>query len=150
MDPQQAKRLGQLFRSQREKLGFSSHQLARQSGMNQATIVRLEQGGFLNPDPEKLRLLTEALGLNLADVLTLAGYPVPTELPSPGLYLRAKYRDLSEAALRSLTKDVNRLLAEHGLDATGRPAPGEDEGPEAACSPKPPTPRTRTKKGGTP
>lgn len=150
MDPRQAKRLGRLFRSKREELGISSHQVARESGLNQATIVRLEQGGFLNPDPEKLRVLAEALGLNLTDVLSLAGYPIPTELPSTGPYLRAKYRELSESALSALTRDVNQLLARHGLDTASRPAPGEDETPEAARSPKPPAPRTRTKKGGTP
>lgn len=156
MDQKRAKRLGRLLRTRREKAGIGSRELSRLTGINQATIVRLEQGEFLNPDPDKLRQVAEAIGLNLSDVLSLAGYPIPTELPSTGPYLRAKYRDLSDSAVEALTDDVNRLLAEHGIDGSGEPTPGEDEAPESAPPSRPARPRTSAtkssmskKKGGT-
>src|SRR5262245_55477922 len=99
MDEDRANRLGSLLRTRRQERNLSTHELSRMIGLNQATIVPLERGEFLIPDPEKLRVIAQALDLNLADVLTLADYPIPTELPSVGPYLRTKYRDLPDEAV---------------------------------------------------
>lgn len=130
MNDQQAKQLGHLFRTKREQLGFSTRQAAEAAGINQTTIVRLEQGQYLSPDPDKLRSLAEALDLNLADVLSLASYPIPTELPSVGPYLRTKYRDLPPAAVDQLQAEVTRILRQHGIEPGSGPTDGEDEQPE--------------------
>ena len=155
MDDTQAKRLGAVIRSNREAAGWSLRRLEERTGIDNSLLARMEQGNIGKPAPENLRRIAEALGIPLADLYALADWAVPSELPSPGPYLRAKYRDLSESALRALTEDLNQLLARHGVDTSSGPAPGEDEAPEVARTTKRPTKRTkpsrrtRTKKGGT-
>lgn len=139
MNPRQAKALGRFLRSHRAELDLSTHQLAADSGVDQATIVRLEQGAFAEPRPDTLRAVAAALGLSLADVFALANYNVPSELPSFAPYLRTKYRGLPAPAVEELERSFKRITKRHGFDPSG-PTRGEDEQPE----PKP----TKSKKGG--
>lgn len=132
MDHKQAKALGELFRSARKELGLSTRRVSTAAGVNQATVVRLESGQNLNPDPAKLQALATALKLNLADVLSMAGYPIPTDLPSVGPYLRTKYRDLPEEAIGQLQDEVAQVLRKHGIEPNDGPQGGEDELPEDA------------------
>lgn len=140
MDPKQAKRLGAILRGRRAELGWSSRRLANEAGVPDSTIIRLEQGAFLSPRPEKLAAIAQALGLSTRRIMEMASYPTLTELPRPSVYLRTKYRDLPTDALDELTKSVERLLKRHGLDPSVGPRDGEDEEPE--------NPRKTTKKGG--
>ncbi len=146
MDRQQAERLGKHLQKARHKLGIGTHVLAERAKLKQVTVLRIERGEFLNPDPAKLRAIAEALNLDVADVLERAGYAVPTDALEPATYLRAKYRDLSAEALAALQRDVARVLRRHGIDPSTRAAPGEDEAPE----PKAKRLRAATKKGGRP
>jgi transcriptional regulator with XRE-family HTH domain len=139
MNPEQAKALGRFLREHRAALGLSTHQLAARGAIDQATVVRLEKGAFAEPRPETLRVVAEALGVNLADVFGLAGYAVPGDLPSFQPYLRTKYRGLPAEAVDQLDRAFQRLAKRHGLDAAG-PAPGEDEQPEEQP--------TKSRKGG--
>lgn len=161
MDDKQAKRLGALIRRYRADAGLSLRQLEELTDIDDSQLTRMEQGNILKPAPDNLRRIAEALNIPLADLYALADWSVPSELPSPGPYLRAKYRDLSESALNALTKDMSTLLARHGIGATSGPAPGEDEAPEQPtnarrrtpaarleASTSPTTSRPRTKKGG--
>ncbi len=132
MDEKQAIRLGAYLRSRRQALRMGTHRLYRLSGVPQPTIVRLEQGQTKKPEADKLRRLAVALGLDPADILSLAGYPIPTDLLTPTTYLRAKYRDLPADQLRALQADVATVLRRHGIDPSGGPLPGEDEEPEKA------------------
>jgi transcriptional regulator with XRE-family HTH domain len=143
VDDEQAKRLGAYLRKHRERLGLSARAVADEMGVTHATVVRFEQGKFGTPSPEKLGRLAEVLGLNLADIYTMADYPLPTELPSAGLYLRARYRNLSQRELSKLTREVTTLLKRHGLDPSNGPADGEDETPSKRTRTRKPT-----KKGG--
>ncbi|MBK6439182.1 MAG: helix-turn-helix domain-containing protein [Candidatus Microthrix sp.] len=90
MDEEQAKRLGAFLRARREELGWSSRRLAAECEMNDATIVRIENGQFAAPKPDKLSRITEALGLSLSDVFALADYAAPSDLPHFMPYLRTK------------------------------------------------------------
>ena len=128
MDQEQAKELGQRLRARREELGLSLRQLAEQADMNDATIVRIEQGAFAAPAPDKLARIAEALGLSLADVFALAEYAVPDDLPSFQPYLRSKYRDMPREAVDDLNKAFDRIVRRHGYDPAG-PQDGEDEAP---------------------
>ncbi len=127
MDETQAQTLGRLIRQKRQTAGVSTHGLAHLVGVNQASIVRLEQGHVLNPEPDKLRAIAEALNLNLADLLVMAGYPLPTELPSVGPYLRTKYRNLPAEAVEQLQAQVTKVLRQHGIEPNHGPRHGEDE-----------------------
>lgn len=128
VEPEQAKTLGRLLRARREELGLSSRQLAERAAMDDATIVRIEQGAFAAPRPDKLSRIAEALGLSLADVFALADYAVPDDLPSFQPYLRSKYRDMPREAVDDLSKAFERIVRKHGYDADG-PRDGEDEAP---------------------
>lgn len=148
MDDEQAKKLGRFLRTRREALSLSTRQLAAVAGVPDSTIVRFEQGAYAAPSPDKLARLAEALDLNLADVYSLADYAVPANLPSPGPYLRTKYRDLPPAALAALSHDVARVLARHGITLGGGPVDGEDESPDGPAPARPASRRTKAKKGG--
>lgn len=137
MDDKQAKRLGKLLRDRRAALGLTVRQVEARSGIPFPTITRLEQGAFSAPAPDKLARLAEALGLSLADIYALADYAVPADLPSPTLYLRAKFRDLPPKQLAAVSRDVERAFKAHGIDPNAGPVPGEGEQPEP--------PRTRTR-----
>jgi transcriptional regulator with XRE-family HTH domain len=139
MNPEQARELGRQLRARRDELGLSVRDLAKLAELDNGTIVRIEQGAFAAPRPDKLSRIAEALGLNLADVFALADYSVPSELPSFSPYLRTKYRDLPVPAVEELERSFKRIAKRHGFDPAG-PTPGEDEQPE----PKP----TKSKKGG--
>lgn len=130
MDEKQAKVLGQLLREKRQELGMSTREVSQATGFDQTTVVRLEQGQYLNPDPDKLRAIAAALDLNLADVLEMADYPIPTELPSMGPYLRTKYRDLPADAIDEVHAQVAHVLKKHGIEPNDGPRDGEDELPE--------------------
>ena len=137
MDQEQAKELGLLLRRRREELGLSARDLEGLAEVDNGTIVRIEQGAFAAPRPDKLSRIADALGLSLADVYSLAEYAVPSDLPSFRPYLRAKYRDLPADAIAQLERSFTRLAKRHGFDPAG-PAPGEDEQPD-----EPPTKETR-------
>jgi transcriptional regulator with XRE-family HTH domain len=139
MNPEQAKELGRQLRARRDDLGLSLRDLEKLAGVDNGTIVRIEQGAFAAPAPDKLSRIAEALKLSLADVFALADYAVPDDLPTFAPYLRTKYRDLPAPAVAELERSFKRIAKRHGIDPTG-PAPGEDEQPPA--TPKPP------KKGG--
>src|SRR4051812_40406687 len=133
MNQEQAKRLGNWLRQQRQDAGLSTVQLAKHAGTTDGTIVRLEQGAFAAPDPHKLSRIAEALGLNLADVYAMAEYAVPEDLPSFQPYLRRKYRGLPAGAIKDLDQAFNRIVEKHGYDPDG-PRDGEDESPEDAIA----------------
>ncbi len=128
MEPEQAKRLGTYLREARQAKGLSARQLGDLTDINDATIVRFENGSFTAPAPDKLARIAEALDLSIADVFALAEYASPSELPSFTPYLRTKYRDLPDDAVEQIEKYVARLAKKHGVALEG-PASGEDESP---------------------
>lgn len=115
MDKEQAARLGHLIRERRHAIGMSTHELGKRIGTKNSTIIRLEQGAFAAPSPEKLAGIAEVLGISLADMYGHAGYVVPNDLPGFHAYLPARYRDLPEAAVQELIDLFDTLVARHGL-----------------------------------
>jgi len=126
VEPEQAKELGQRLRARREELGLSLRQLEKLTDVDDGTLVRIEQGAFAAPAPDKLARIAEALGISLADVFALAEYAVPGDLPSFQPYLRSKYRDMPPEAVDDLNKAFARIVRKHGYDPEG-PKDGEDE-----------------------
>ena len=128
MEPDQAKQLGRKLRARREELGLSLRQLAERAETTDTTIVRIEQGAYAAPAPDKLSRIAEALGLSLADVFALADYAVPGDLPSFQPYLRSKYRDMPPEVTEDLSKAFARIVKKHGYQPEG-PRNREDEAP---------------------
>lgn len=119
MDKYQAKRFGELIRRRRQEFGLSTHDLGKLIGTRNSTIMRIEQGAFAAPRPDKLARIAQALHLSLADIYAGVGYVVPDELPSFHAYLPARYRDLPQTAVDELSGLFDDLIARHGL---GTPA----------------------------
>ena len=84
-------------------------------GARNSTVVRLEQGAFAAPSPDKLARIAEVLGITLADVYGHAGYAVPDDLPEFHAYLPARYRDMPKAAVKELTDLFDSLVVRHSL-----------------------------------
>jgi transcriptional regulator with XRE-family HTH domain len=120
MNPDQARALGDYIKDRRSALRLSTRALAARSHVNMATIVRLEQGAFIDPRPETLRAVAEGLGVSVSELLILAGYVIPEDLPSFDSFLHAKYPHLPDEAIAEL-----KLLAERlGLRLTSHEAGG--------------------------
>ncbi len=128
MNPSQANRLGEWLRERRREAGLGTTELAKRTGINDATITRIEQGFIAKPDPRKLSRIADVLDLNLADVYAMAGYAAPSDLPSFQPYLRRKYDGLSDQAIDDLEQAFERIIKKHGYEPTG-PRRGEDEEP---------------------
>lgn len=115
MDKDQAARLGKLIRERRQAAGLSTHELGEKIGTRNSTIIRLEQGAFAAPSPDKLARIADVLGMTLADMFGHAGYAVPADLPSFHAYLPARYRDLPAEAMQELVDLFETLAQRHGL-----------------------------------
>ncbi len=113
MDKEQGARLGALLRERRLAAGLSTYELGKRVHCENSTIVRLEQGAFAAPSPDKLARIAEALGMTLADIYTHAGYVIPEDLPGFHAYLPARYRNLPAEAIRELTELFDQLVARH-------------------------------------
>lgn len=129
------KRIGVRLRATREAQGLTTHALAKRAGVSQTTVTRFEQGAYANPDAAKLAALAESLGLDAAEVMATARYPLSADVLSPSLYLRAKYRDLPPDQLADVQREVAHVLRRHGIETGNSPAPGEDEAPDHHPSP---------------
>jgi transcriptional regulator with XRE-family HTH domain len=126
LTPIQARRLGHLLRQRREQRGLGVRALEAASGVNVSSIVSLERGDILTPQPDTLKALAAALDLPVSDLFTVAGWLPAGELPTLKPYLRAKYRQLDEQAIADLERYAERLARKHG--GTG-PIGREDEQP---------------------
>lgn len=124
LTPKQALALAKVLRDKRAALQLSMRQVEAVSGVNSATIVRLERGGILAPQPETIKALAAALDLAVSDLFAVADWVPAKELPSFRPYLRAKYGQLPESAVAEMETFFERLARRHG--AVG-PTDGEDE-----------------------
>jgi transcriptional regulator with XRE-family HTH domain len=120
----QAQTLARLLRERRAELGYSIRQVAGRADINLATIVRLERGEILTPQPDTLKALATALDLSVTDLFALAEWLPERELPNFRPYLRAKYKELPEEAVAEMETFFERLAKKHGMQG---PADGEDE-----------------------
>lgn len=120
MNPKRAQTLGAYLKDRRSALGLSTRALASLCNVNMATVVRLEQGAFIDPRPETLRAVAEGLGVSPSELLILAGYVLPEDLPSFDSFLRAKYPQLPDSAIAELESVAKR----HGLKSSSKETGG--------------------------
>ena len=143
-----------MLRQRRIERGLSFRVLGAMADVDPGTIVRLEQGEFASPAPDKLARIADALDLPLEDVYAIAEYAAPKQLPTLKPYLRTKYPALNDESADQIEAYAQRLARKQGVSLSG-PAPGEDEADEPATKPKRrTTTATKTttkpkKKGGT-
>lgn len=111
--------LATTIRDAREEAGLSIRRLAERVGIHHAGLARIEQGEQ-RPTLKTVQTIASALELDEADLAALAGYRLPSGLPSLPVYLRTKYR-LSNETAAQLEADVQRLAERYGLDEPNGP-----------------------------
>jgi transcriptional regulator with XRE-family HTH domain len=126
LTPTQARKLGRLIRQRREDRALTIRGLEAASGVNVSSIVSLERGDILAPQPDTLKALAAALDMPVSDLFTVAGWLPADELPTLKPYLRAKYRQLDERAIADLERYARQLADRHGSSG---PLGHEDEQP---------------------
>ena len=126
LTPTQARALGRAIRRRREERGLGVRGLEAASGVNVASIVFLERGDILAPQPDTLKAIAAALDMPISDLFTVAGWLPANELPTLKPYLRAKYRELDEKAIADLERYAEQLTKKYGSHG---PIDHEDEQP---------------------
>ena len=111
LSPIQARKLGRFIRQRREQQGFSIRGLASASRVSGSTVLSLERGDLLAPQPDTLRALATALRLPVSDLLTVAGWLPANELPTLKVYLRAQYQAMTEESIAKVEHQVAAELA---------------------------------------
>lgn len=107
--------LGSLLRAKRKAAGLSISQMASQLGMSRTYLSRLEQGRYTNPSSKLLMRIAMRFDLTVEDVYPLSGYFLPADLPSFGLYLRAKHPDWPELVIKELSDFKDFLKQKYSL-----------------------------------
>ena len=90
--------LGETIRRSRLAAGLSMAELARRTGTDRSTILRIETGELSEPSPRRLQRIASALGDEAEDYFALAGYATTSGMPTLGAYLRTKYDATPEMA----------------------------------------------------
>ncbi len=108
-------KLGELLRSGRLAKELPLSKLSSLTGISEGSLVGLEKGQWQKVDPEKLRLLAQALGLNGRDLFVIAGLMPDEELPTVTGLLHARYRSLPTSAVKEIDAFVEFQLGKHGI-----------------------------------
>jgi len=88
--------LGECLRAAREQAGMSQRKLAREVGVDNAYVFRLENGAKRDPSADLLQRIADATGADAAQLLAFIG--VKSELPEPRVYFRRKFGVNAEQA----------------------------------------------------
>ena len=111
MNPEQAKELGRQLRVRRDELGLSVRDLEKLTDVDNGTIVRIEQGAFAAPAPDKLSRIAEALGLSLNPPFWLDESRVRPSAPAVGGRRGGRASRAPRSALSSGVSGVERPFA---------------------------------------
>jgi transcriptional regulator with XRE-family HTH domain len=69
--------LGIRLRAARERAGLTLREVEERTGISNAYLSQIESGRIKEPSPRILHRLAELYGESYAELLELAGYPVP-------------------------------------------------------------------------
>lgn len=124
-----AKEIGRYLATKRKEAGLGVIEVCRRAGIDRSTLWRIEQGMIANPRADSLQFIAEAVGIPASDLLAEFGWVPPQELPTIRPYLRTKYRQLPDAAVREIEAHFDEVARRHGIsfDRTDGPVDGEDE-----------------------
>jgi transcriptional regulator with XRE-family HTH domain len=124
MTEQQAVRLGALIRSARESKGLSLRALEAMTGLARTWLVYLEAGRSLEPLPDRLARVAEALEIDPARVDRVSGNYLARSLPTVRTYFRSKGK-----ATQAELDELEQVIAEV-QNKYRRRRPGDDLSPE--------------------
>ncbi len=76
---------------------------------------------------DNLRSIADVLQIPLTNLLAESRVLRGSDLPTLQPYLRTKFKDMPEDALREIEEHFRGVALRHGINITTGPAPGEDE-----------------------
>jgi len=106
-----AKRLGDYVRARRHAMRLTLAQAERRSGVDATYWSKLELGEYKSPNPRYLVAIAHTLDVAVEELYGLAGYYLPTQLPSFAPYLRSRY-DLDDRAVDELFAVFEQIRSE--------------------------------------
>jgi DNA-binding XRE family transcriptional regulator len=109
--------LGDVVRHLREAAGLSVYELAKRTGINRSTLLRLESGEHRTPHGETLNVLARVLGVEVEVLFDAVWQASPDPMPSASTYFRSKY-GLTEAQIAELNTTLESMTGEPGDDTT--------------------------------
>src|SRR6266496_5854618 len=97
--------LGEFIKKVRAEKKLTQEYIASKSGLARSYISRLEDDQFKSPSAMVLVRLARGLGVSHEAIFQIAGY-IPkiekTGLPSFDVYMRTKYPEFSEEAIKEI------------------------------------------------
>jgi transcriptional regulator with XRE-family HTH domain len=112
MTDEQAKKLGALIVQARSRQHISTRRLAQMAGVPQPWLVRVEQGLFNDPAPERLTRVAEALGIDPARIDRVTHNHLANSLPSLHTYFRSKEK-ASPEEIADIEAAIKRVRKKH-------------------------------------
>lgn len=109
--------LGELLKQRRVAAHMSQAAFANEIGVSRAELSRLENGKPLKATPNVVTRIAAVLGLTEKDIAYVeAGYAVPDlGYPEFATYLRLRYPDLPEEAVKDLAHFFAYFCAKYGV-----------------------------------
>jgi transcriptional regulator with XRE-family HTH domain len=101
--------IGQYLKEGRLARGWLLKDVAQRAGVAISTVSRIESGDLL-PTVDVLTRLSEALEIDLADLLACMGVAAQRTLPDLTHYLREKYPSLSAEAVLDIEAHFQRHM----------------------------------------
>lgn len=127
MTPEQSARLGTLLTSRRKAVGLSIPEVSRRAGIDRGTLWRIEKGMIHNPKAENLQSIGEVLDIPASDLFTTVGWVPSQQLPTIRPYLRTKYRQLPDAAVKEIEDYFDDVARRHGISFNSDHGPRDKE-----------------------
>jgi transcriptional regulator with XRE-family HTH domain len=111
-----AKRVGDLVTYHRKVAGRSARDVAREAGIDIATMLHLERGTYATPSPITLKGVAAALGIPILELFHAAGYVTPHDIVEMAK-AHATRDDLTPNETQLLHNEyVASLIEQYGLD----------------------------------
>ena len=109
--------LAELLTRLRLELGISMYELAKRTGINRSTLMRIEDGTTTNPDTGTLNTLARGIGVEPELFYDAVWQDADQPLPSPALYFRSKYQ-FTDEQIAELEASVQRATEERAQPTT--------------------------------
>jgi transcriptional regulator with XRE-family HTH domain len=104
--------LGDMLAATRKEKHWSLREVERRTGIHNAHLSQIETGAIERPAPNMLWALAEVYGLDLQDLLRLAGHVQAASAATPGSVVGAALRtmgDLTDDEQRQVLKYMQEL-----------------------------------------
>jgi transcriptional regulator with XRE-family HTH domain len=104
--------LGEMLAAARKEKNWSLREVERRTGIHNAHLSQIETGAIERPAPNMLWALAEVYGLDLQDLLRLAGHVEAAPSATPGSVVGAALRtmgDLTDDEQRQVLKYMQEL-----------------------------------------